>query len=74
MGYNDDGIVKVDQEFFEPFDRREIQVVGRLIEEQDVRVSKKCLSKKDFDLLAVRSGLPSVCNEDRYQCQVRSEE
>ena len=52
MGYNDDGIVKVDQEFLEPFDRREIQVVGRLIEEQDVRVSKKCLSKKDFDLLA----------------------
>ena len=41
MGYNDDGIVKVDQEFLEPFDRREIQVVGRLIEEQDVRVSKK---------------------------------
>ena len=52
MGYNDDSVVKVDQEFFQPFDRREVQMVGRLVEKQDVRVSEKCLGKKNFDLLA----------------------
>ena len=52
MGYNDDGIVKVDQEFFEPFDSRKIKMVGRLIEEKDIRVSKKCLCQKNLDLLA----------------------
>ena len=52
MGYNDDGIVKIDQEFFEPFNSRQIQVVGRFVKEQNVRISEKCLCKKDFDLLA----------------------
>ena len=52
MGYNNDGIVKVDQEFFQPFDRREIQMVGRLIEEQNIRIPEKCLGQKNFDLLA----------------------
>ena len=28
MGYNDDSIVKVDQEFFEPFNSRQVKVVG----------------------------------------------
>ncbi len=35
MGYNDDSIVKVDQEFFEPFNSMQIQVVGRLIQKQE---------------------------------------
>ena len=52
MGYHDNGILKVDQELLEPCDRIEIQVVGRLVEKQDVRVSEKCLGKKNFDLLA----------------------
>ena len=52
MGYNNDGIVKVDQEFFKPFNSRQIQMVGRLVEEQDVRISEKCLCKKHFDFLA----------------------
>ena len=61
MGYNDDGIVKVDQEFLKPCDRIEIQVVGRLVEKQDIRVSEKCLCQKDFDLLRFRSGLLIMC-------------
>ena len=52
MGYNDDGVVKVDQEFFEPFDSRKIQVVGRLIEKKNIRISEQSLCKKDFDFLA----------------------
>ena len=28
MGYNDDSVVKVDQEFFEPFNSRQVKVVG----------------------------------------------
>ena len=52
MGYNNNGIIKVNQEFFQPFNRRKIQVVGRLIQKKDVRISKQCLCKKYFHLLA----------------------
>ena len=52
MGYNDDSIVKVDQKFFEPFDCRKIQMVGRLIEKKNVRIAEQSLCKKNFDFLA----------------------
>ena len=52
MGYNDDSVVKVDQEFLQPFDRRQVKVVGWLIQKKDVRITKQCLGKKNFDLLA----------------------
>ena len=40
MGYHDHRIFKVDQKFFQPFDRTEIQVVGRLVEKKDVRIAE----------------------------------
>ena len=40
MGYDDDGIFKIDQEFFQPCNRIQIQVVGRLIKQQDIRVAE----------------------------------
>ena len=40
MGYHDDRIFKVDQKFFQPFDRIEIQVVGRLVEKKNVRIAE----------------------------------
>ena len=52
MGYNDDSVVKVDQEFFEPFNSRQVKVVGRLIQKKNVRITKQCLRQKNFDLLA----------------------
>ena len=51
MGYNDNSVVKVDQEFFQPCDRIKIQVVGRLVKKQDIRVSEQCLCKKNLNLL-----------------------
>ena len=51
MGYNDNCVVKVDQEFFQPCDCIKIQVVGRLVKKQDIRVSEQCLCKKNLDLL-----------------------
>ena len=51
MGYNDNRVVKVNEELFQPCDRVQIQMVGRLVEEQDVRVAEQGLSQKDFDLL-----------------------
>ena len=52
MGDYDDCIVKIDQELFKPFNGRQIQVVGRLIQKQDIRVTEKCLGKKYLYLLA----------------------
>ncbi|MCR5738827.1 MAG: ATP-binding cassette domain-containing protein [Lachnospiraceae bacterium] len=51
VGYDDDGIVEIDEEFLKPADRFEIQVVGRLVEKKDIGVSEKCLRKEYLDLL-----------------------
>ena len=52
MGYNDNGILEVDQELLKPLDRIQVQVVGRLVEKKDIRVSEQGSCKKNFDLLA----------------------
>ena len=52
MGYDDDGIFEIDQKFFQPCDCIQIQMVGRLIEQQDVRVAEQCARQQDFDLFA----------------------
>ena len=58
MGYNDDSVVKVDQEFFEPFNSRQIKVVGRLIQKKNVRITKQCLRQKNLTFwLPVRSAI-----------------
>ena len=45
MGYNDNGILEVDEEFFKPCNRIEIQVVRRLVEKQNVRITEQCFRK-----------------------------
>ena len=40
MGYHNNCIFKIDQEFFQPCNSVQIQVVGRLIQKQNVRISK----------------------------------
>ena len=40
MGYHNNGILEVDQELLKPCDRVEIQMVRRLVEEQDIRISE----------------------------------
>lgn len=49
MGYNNNRILKVDQELLEPSNRIEIQMVGWLIQKQNIRVAKQSLCQKDFD-------------------------
>ena len=51
VGDHDHGILKIDQELFQPRDGVQIQMVGRLVEEQDVRVAEQCLRQQDFHLL-----------------------
>ena len=46
MGYNNDCIVKIDQEFFQPCDRIQIQVVCRLIQKKNIRITEQCLCQQ----------------------------
>ena len=56
MGNDDDRIVEVDEELLKPADGVEIQMVGRLVQEQDVGVSEK---------VPLPEGLsPSRCRSD----------
>ena len=43
MRYYDDGIVKVNEKFLQPFDSIQVQMVGRLVQQQDIRISEKRL-------------------------------
>ena len=52
MRYHDDGIVKVNEEFLQPFYGVQVQVVGRLVLKQDIRIAEKRLGKEYLYLLA----------------------
>ena len=43
MGYYDNGILEINQEIFQPCDRIQIQMVGRLIQQQNVGITEQCL-------------------------------
>src|SRR5699024_5335215 len=51
MGYHDDRVLEVYQELLEPRDRIQVQVVGGLVEQEDVRVAEQSLRKENFDFL-----------------------
>ena len=40
MGYDDHRILKVDQELLQPCDGVQVQMVGGLVQQQDIRISK----------------------------------
>ena len=54
MGDNDDGILEVDQKFLKPCDGVQVQMIGGLVEQKDVRVPEQRLCEQDLDFL--RSG------------------
>ena len=49
VGYDDDRVVEINKEIFQPCDGIQVQVVGRLIQKKDIRVAKKGFGKEDFD-------------------------
>ena len=49
VGYNDNGVFKIQQEILQPADSRQVQVVGRLVQLQDVRIAEKRLGKQYLD-------------------------
>ena len=53
MGDNDDGADVVHQEILQPADGGDVQVVGRLVEQDDVRLAEQRLREQDFDLFLV---------------------
>ena len=54
MGYDNNCILKINQEIFQPSDRLDIQTIGRLVQKQNIWLAKKSLGKKNFNLVAVR--------------------
>ena len=52
MAHHDDGIFEINQEILQPRNGIEIQMVGRLVEEQDIRIAKKGLGQKNFHFKA----------------------
>ena len=50
MGDNDNGVFEVDQKILKPCDRIQIQMVGRLVEKQNVRIAEQCLRKQNLNL------------------------
>ena len=51
MGDHDHGIVEIDEPLFQPADGEQVQVVGRLVHEQDVGIAEKRPCKQHLDLV-----------------------
>ena len=56
MGYHDNCVLKVDQKLLQPRNGIQIQVVGRLIQKQDVWVAEQGLGQKYLYLLGAQKG------------------
>ena len=54
MGYHDYGIFKTSQKILQPVDGFHIQMVGRLVQQQDIRVAKERLRQQYAYLLLRR--------------------
>ena len=52
MGNHDNRIFKVHQEILQPFDRMNIQMVGRLVQKQNIGIAEQCLCQKHLHLLS----------------------
>ena len=52
MGYNDNGLFIVAKIILQPLDGGNIKVVGRLVQEQDIRLAEKKLDECQFCLLS----------------------
>ncbi len=52
MGNDDNRILKINQKLLQPADRLQIQMVGRLVEQQDIRISEQRLRQQHLHLLA----------------------
>ena len=50
MGYDNDCILEIDQEFLQPCNRIQIQVVCRLVEKKDIRISEEGSCKENLYL------------------------
>ena len=53
VGDDDDGLIILGQKIFEPTNRRDVQMVGRFIQKQNIGFSEKSLCEKDFHFLVV---------------------
>ena len=51
VGDDDHGVLKADEKFLEPGDRVHVEVVGRLVEKQNVRIAEQGAREEDLDLL-----------------------
>ena len=51
MGNHDHRIFKIDQKFLQPCDGVQVQMVGRLVQQQDIRVAEQCLRQQHLDFL-----------------------
>ena len=56
MGYHDNCVLKVNQKLLQPRNGVQVQVVGRLIQKQNVRVAEQGLGKKYLYLLSAQKG------------------
>ncbi len=50
MGNNDNGVLKASQEVLQPLNRSQIQMVGRLVQQQDIRIAKESLCQQHTNL------------------------
>ena len=57
MRYNDDGTLIICQKIFQPCNGMNVQMVGRLVKQHDIRLAEQRLCQQNLDLFCVRTVL-----------------
>ena len=57
MGYDDHGTAVIDQKIFQPCDRLHIEVVGRLVKQDQIRLCEQKLAKGNPCFLSAGEGI-----------------
>ena len=52
MRHDDQRAGEIEQEILQPVDRFDVEVVGGLVEQEDVRLAEERLREQDLDLVA----------------------
>ena len=69
MGYEDKGVLVVRQIIFEPVDVLHIEVVGRLVQDEDFRILQQKFCEQDFRALAAGEFIDLLVQADIPKAQ-----
>ena len=72
MGYEQDAPGKITNHFFHPFQRFNIDIIGRFVQQKDIRPAQKQSCHLNFDPLTAGQGVHCLVTVEQVRCKVKA--